>query len=149
MRKLVKNIFFIFLILMCFMNTQCEDENDDLLPSDCDFTTVIDKSEYDNLESANFTFGNVEIIGDCLTINVGASGCDGNTWQYMLVDSGAIAESSPEQRYLKFQLINNELCLAVFSKTVSFDLSPLQINNTTNEVLLNIEGLETPLRYKY
>lgn len=148
MHKLIKNIFFVILIMMCFMNTQCEDENDDFFIGECDFTTIIDKSEYDNLETANFTFENVEIIGDCLTIKFGASGCDGNTWAYNLIDSGAIAESSPEQRYLKFQLINKEICLAFFRKTISFDLKPLQINGS-NEIILNIEGLESPLHYKY
>ncbi|WP_418602788.1 hypothetical protein [Hwangdonia sp.] len=131
------------------MNTQCEDENDDLYNGACDFVTIVDKSEYDNLESANFKLSNAEITGDCLTVTVSASGCSTDNWGFNLVDSGAIAESSPEQRYLKFQLINNEVCLAYFEKTISFNLKPLQIDNSVNEVILHIEGLESSLNYTY
>ncbi len=148
MLKLTKNIFFVILVVMCFMNTQCEDDKDDFFISECDFETIINKSKYDNLETANFEFVKTEIIDDCLHIEISASGCNGDSWEFYLFDSSAIAESSPEQRYLKLQLINNEACLAVFKKTVSFDLTPLQINGS-KEIILNLEGLESSLNYKY
>ena len=83
-----------------------------------------------------------------MSINLSASGCDGNNWEYKLVDSGNIAESSPEQRYLKFKLINNEVCLAVFDRIVTFKLEPIRVEGS-NEIVLNIEGYQEPLTYSY
>lgn len=147
MYKLIKKVVLFFSISLCLLNMQCDD---DIIVDDfpCEFSTVVNESEYANLVSDEFTFVEANIDLDCLFIKISASGCDGNSWQFNLVDSGAVAESSPEQRFLKFALENNELCLAVFERTVSFDLKPLQIENS-NEIILNIEGLESSLNYKY
>lgn len=144
---MIKKVLFIMSVILCFMNMQCE--GDDQPTSEvCDETTIINEAIYNDLVSAYFTFVNAEIADNCLTIEISASGCDGNSWGFNLVDSGAVAESSPEQRYLKFQLINEEACLAVFNKTVSFDLTPLQISGS-NEIILHLEGLEGSLNYTY
>jgi len=144
----IKKIFFIIPLALCFMNMQCDAGEIEHLNEICDETTIINQDLYDILNSANFTFVDAEITDDCLNVTIGASGCDGNTWGFSLVDSGAITESSPEQRYLKFQLVNDEACLAFFERTVSFDLRSLQINGS-NEIILHIEGLESSLNYKY
>jgi len=147
---MIKKTLFAIAVIFCFMNTQCED--DDIVEPQmgvCDEIIIANKAIFDNLVSDNFTFSKAEIVGDCLNFEIGASGCNGNTWEYKLVDSGAIAESLPEQRYLKFQLVNNEECLAVFTRTVSFDLTPLRINNNVNEIILNIDDLKPSLHYKY
>lgn len=144
-----KRTIFIIVLSFCFFNTQC-DEDDIVIDNGiiCDQDVMVDEDLYNNLDSNNFLFNNIEIIDDCLTIEFAASGCDGNTWEFGLVDSAAIAESLPEQRYLKFQLINEELCLAVFTKSVSFNLRPLQIEGS-NEIILNIEGFEEGITYSY
>ncbi|TGV02497.1 hypothetical protein [Flavivirga rizhaonensis] len=146
---MLKKILFVVSVMCCFLSIQCKDD-DDIKPTIdiCDQKTVINKNIYNNLVSADFNFVRTEITDNCLTIEISASGCDGNSWEFNLVDSGAVAESSPEQRYLKFQLINEEACLAIFKKTVSFDLTSLQINGS-NEIILRLEGLEPSLRYKY
>ena len=133
----IRKIFFAISVVLCFLNMKwAEDDANDFVET-CDEITIVDKDLYADLDSANFTFVNAEITNDCLNIEIGASGCDGNTWRFSLVDSGDIAESSPEQRFLKFQLINEELCLAFFKRIVSFDLKPLRINGS-NEVIFNI-----------
>lgn len=147
MLRLTEKVLFFFIIIFSFLNTQCEEDViiDDLL---CDFTTVIDETKYANLSSDNFTFVNAEIEGDCLSIEIGASGCDGSTWKFELIDSGAVAESSPEQRFLKFEFLNTELCAAFFERTISFNLEPLRISGS-NEIILNLDGWEAPLNYSY
>ena len=146
---MLKKILFVVSIMCCFLSTKCEDDHDTIpIIEICDQKTMVNKNIYDNLVSADFDFVSAEITDNCLAIEISASGCDGNSWEFNLVDSGAVAESSPEQRYLKFQLINEEACLAVFKKTISFDLTPLQISGS-NEVILHLEGLESSLRYKY
>ncbi|MEW4925309.1 hypothetical protein [Algibacter sp. 2305UL17-15] len=147
MKSILKNIIFFSVIAFCFMNLQCEDD-DDVIDSICDEVTVVNKDIYDNLVSDDFQFVEVAITDDCLNIKISASGCDGATWGFELVDSGAVAESSPEQRYLKFQLVNEELCDAVIQKTISFDLRPLQIQGST-KIILNIEGLQESVTYSY
>lgn len=100
------------------------------------------------MESDSFSIENAEIIDDCLSLRIGASGCDGSSWHFDLVDSGAVVESFPEQRFLKLQLINNEACLAVIGRTVSFNLSSLQIEGS-HEIILQIEGFGASIAYNY
>ncbi|TBN02732.1 hypothetical protein EYD45_11445 [Hyunsoonleella flava] len=147
---MIKKISFFVVCIFCFFNTQC-DEDEVVVDFDnlCDDTVIIDEGLYNNLISDSFLLSKVEIIDDCLNIELGASGCDGSTWEFRLVDSGAVAESLPEQRYLKFQFVNKEDCLAAFERNVSFNLKPLQIDNGVNKVILNIEGWESSLTYSY
>ncbi len=146
-KTLIKKTLFATAIMFCFMNILCE-KQDDVMGINCDFVVTVDATKYNALETASFEFINAEILEDCLVIKIGASGCSGDRWGFDLVDSGAIAESSPEQRFLKFQLINDEACLAYFERTISFDLTPLQVSGS-NEIILNIEGLEASLNYNY
>lgn len=132
--------------ILLFMNTQCDD--DDIQVSPCDQVTVIDNGFYTTSESSEFSFQAAEIIENCLNVSISASGCDGSTWSMVLVDSGNIAESFPEQRYLKFVFTNNETCLAVFNQDRSFDISNLQIEGS-NEIILNIEGFPESITYQY
>ena len=140
-----------FLMLYaCFalllMNTQCDE--DDFVPEPCDQVTIIDNGFFQSAESNLYTLNTVELDGDCLSIDISASGCDGNSWSMVLVDSGDVSESLPEQRSLKFIFSNTETCLAVFSQVRSFDLRPLQVEGS-NEVILNIENFPEPITYSY
>ena len=144
MNKFFSRVLFSIVALVSLTNTQCE-ENDDIV-NDCDKWVIVDGDYYNNLESANFSFISIGIDEDCLSIDMSSSGCDGNSWDYKLVDSGAVAESFPEQRYLKFELINNEICQAVFTKNVTFNLEPIRIEGS-NEIILHIEGYEETLTY--
>ncbi len=132
---------------LLLMNFQCDDD-DNVQLSTCDAALVLDNSTYQTIESDFYTLANAEIEGDCLNVNISASGCDASTWVLTLVDSEDIAESMPPQRYLKLALANNEACLAVFNKEQSFDLTRLKIDEV-NEVLLNIEDFPEPLTYTY
>ncbi|WP_179008714.1 hypothetical protein [Winogradskyella forsetii] len=139
-----KKIIMLSLICLLFMNMQCDD--DDVQTTPCGLEIVIDNTTYEEAESHPIESMNIE--GDCININIAGSGCDASTWVMTLIDSGNIAESSPNQRYLKLSLYNNEACLAVFTKEESFDLTALRIDGV-NEVLLNVEGFEEPILYVY
>ncbi|WP_040248413.1 hypothetical protein [Psychroserpens mesophilus] len=129
------------------MNTQC-DEDDDFQVSSCGQPVIIDNAFFETAESSDYVLVDSSITNDCLTVEISASGCDGESWSMVLVDSGNVAESSPEQRYLKFVFTNNEACLAVFSQVREFNLSTLRVDGST-EVVLNIEGFPEPLLYSY
>lgn len=147
--KYFKNILFIIVVMLCFTNTQCDTDDDvNIEEQDCDEVVLIDEAYYNNLESVYFTFVSIEINEDCLAVSLSASGCDGNSWEFKLVDSGAVAESSPEQRYLKLELINDEDCLAVISGNVTFNLNPIRVEGS-NHILLHIEDYPDPITYSY
>jgi len=140
-----KTLAFLIFPLM-LMNTQCDD--DDMAIPTCDQTAIIDPMFYQSAESADFNLGNFSFNGSCFTVEISASGCSGETWSIVLVDSGAVAESSPEQRHLKFVFTNDEACAAFIDQTRSFDLTPLQVEGS-NEVVLNIEGIPEAIHYIY
>lgn len=144
--KISKRLLSLLCFALLFMNTQCDEDNE--IETPCGQSVIIDSGFYDTAESSLYNLISAEIEGNCLTINISASGCDGNSWSMVLVDSGAVAESSPEQRFLKFVFTNEEVCLAVFSQERSFDLSALQVSGS-NEIILNIEDFPEPFTYAY
>lgn len=144
--RVTKRILIMVCCMALFMNTQCDD--DEMQASPCDQTVVVDAGFYETAETDVYEYIGSEIVDNCLTIEIAASGCDGHSWSMVLVDSGSVAESLPEQRYLKFVFGNDETCLAVFSRSRSFDLTALQVEGS-NDILLNIEGFPEPLLYSY
>ncbi|WP_299106382.1 hypothetical protein [uncultured Winogradskyella sp.] len=141
----LSKLFMFSLICLLFLNTQCEDENT-FTEMSCGLEIEIDTTAYEDAESQ--TIDEAIIDGDCVIITILSSGCDSANWVMTLIDSEAVAESLPPQRYLKLSLFNNEVCLAFLSKQEYFDLTPLRVEGL-NEVLLNIEGLAEPLLYSY
>ncbi len=145
--KLLKSLLFCLTILFCLTNTQCDDD-DRLIEPVCNQSAIVNEDYYNALDSDGFSFISIEVQQDCLVIDLSSSGCDGNSWKYKLVDSGSIAESFPEQRYLKLELTNNELCLAVINKQITFDLNILRVVGS-NEIVLNIDGYNEGVIYSY
>lgn len=141
-----------YIVLLCccvlLMNTQCDEDNDGNPSQFCDELVIINNDQYQNMQSDFYSLVNATITNNCLEVTISASGCSGESWEMSLVDSGDIPESMPPQRYLKFVLVNNEACLAVFSRTISFDLTPLEIQGL-NEITLNIEDFPEALSYNY
>jgi len=133
-------------ILLITSLTSCK-KHDDTKLSACNDKVIISADEYLNAPDDHLTINSIEIIGDCLIIDFGSSGCDGNTWQLKLIDEGVILESYPSQRNLRLSLKNEEVCDAYFTKEVSFDISQLQVEG--DKVLLNIKGYEGQVLYEY
>lgn len=114
--------------------------------SDCDQNVLISESEYQDAPNDPFSITDMKIEGDCLIVQISASGCDGNTWTVKLIDSGMIAESYPCQRTLRLSLDNKEECTAVPTKEVSFNIKDLQIIGN-DKVTLHVSGQE--ILYEY
>ena len=126
----------------------CSDNDDNGNSNNCDFASIVSAEQYENAPSDQLTINNLEINGDCLVINFSASGCDGNTWIVKLIDSEQILESNPIQRNLRISLENNEVCTAVPNKTLTFDISNLQIQDE-NRIYLNITNSGDQILYEY
>ena len=143
----VSKLSILILFAILFLNMQCDD--DDVRSStSCDEITTVDNELYQNAQSAYYSFGNVEINGDCLLVTISASGCSGSSWDLELIGSEGVMESFPVQRNIKAVLDNNEACLAVFSREWTFDLSPLQVDGE-DQVILNLQDFSEPILYSY
>ncbi len=139
--------YFSLPILACFL-TACPVKNCNYVPPVCQGTdAIIDDGLYKNGPVDHLTILDAEIIGDSIFIEFGSSGCDGSTWELFLVDANVIMKSKPEQRNIRLSLKNKELCEAYFTKTISFNIKPLQIQS--NKIYLNLKYWNKELLYEY
>lgn len=136
------------MLLALFMES-CNDESTDnaSLDSVCNQIAIVNQSRYTNTQPEGYTISRIQLIDDCLEVEIQAGGCSGDTWNVDLMYSGNVAESNPEQRYLKISLDNPEICLALISKKFTFDLRPLRITRPT--ILLNLALWDEQIRYAY
>jgi len=122
-----------FLLIIFFLIISCDKNDDNPIEcsslGNCDRCVIINRDLYNQTNTNNFTIQTIKVNQDCLEIEFGSSGCDGNSWVIDLVDLGAISETAVPQRDLKLKLINIEECEAFITKTISFNLEPLQLNN--------------------
>lgn len=117
------------------------------LDSGCDQIAVVNNGRFTNAAQQGFTITNVQLTGDCLEVEIQSGGCNGNTWKAALLDSGNVAESNPEQRYLKISFENTENCFALLTRTFTFDISSLRISSPS--ILFNLALWEEQIRYDY
>lgn len=139
-----KSYLKLIILLFCLQLTSCSD--DDNLPTNY-LEVVIDAEAYNLGQTDNYTINSVRINGDFLTIRFSASGCSGENWNVKLIDAEGVAFSQPPQRYLFLSLENLELCQAVITKELNFDISALQIGGKS--VLLNIKNFDEKILYEY
>ena len=139
---------FLLLLVATIGMTSCWNDNDnDEAQTQCDQLVLISSETFISASADPLFVHSVEIDDDCLLISFSASGCDGNTWEVELIDSDVIMESQPHQRNLRLSLLNLELCDAVISKTISFDVSELQVNG--NQLQLHLVNSGYEILYTY
>lgn len=136
-------IFTLFLFFIALAS--CENEKVEI--PDVNSKTIISPELYEKPDDFK-TIIEAKIIGDVLEVIIGASGCDGSTWEVQLIDKGVVMESYPVQRFAKIGFTNKELCAAVISKTFTFDLKPLRVKGD-NRVSFNLDGWDKSLLYVY
>lgn len=117
-------------------------------PSDCGSYIIESASKYESAESDSFEIIGATIVNNCLQIEFAASGCDGSTWEMEMVDAQQILESFPVQRRLRMLLQNQEVCDAVITRSIQFDLTTIQLSEY-NEILIGIEGVDELISYRY
>lgn len=116
--------------------------------SNCDKEAIENETRFQQTSTNNYNITNVVLNGDCLEVTISSSGCDPNGWVMSLVASENVVETLPIQQNIKIELINNQACLAVFQKTVSFNLTPLQAVGQ-NQIQLSVFGWNQPIMYQY
>ncbi|GAA4275131.1 hypothetical protein GCM10022258_44270 [Aquimarina gracilis] len=127
------------------MVTSCS--NDDDVNTNCDQLVEVSGEQFKNAPNDQHFINSVAINGDCLNISFSSGGCDGDSWEIKLIDSEVVLFSSPPQRNLRLSLKNEELCDAVITKEITFDIQALQVSG--NQILLNIENFEDQISYEY
>tara|TARA_B100001146_G_scaffold127303_1_gene111686 strand:+ start:130 stop:534 length:405 start_codon:yes stop_codon:yes gene_type:complete len=126
----------------------CEDDDGSTTLVDCNLNTTVSSLAYQNTTSSPVTISFYEITENCLALDYTASGCDGSSWEVLLIASEDILEANQPQRNLKFILNNQEICTAVIQQEMTFDITNLQVANN-NSVLLSINGITEPILYEY
>ena len=106
--------------------------------SNCDKDVIISGTEYEKAPNATVHIIDTKIEGNCMKIKFSASGCDGSTWNEKLIAVASDATVYPPEWSLRLYIENREICTAVHSKEVSFNIKELQLPG--NKVRLNISG---------
>lgn len=139
-----KRLLHLVISFICFQLLSCT-EDDNLRLSDSN--VLIDADAYNSALTDNYTIQSIKINGDFLIVKFSSSGCDGNSWKVKLIDSGSVAYSNPPQRLLVLSLENKELCEALITKEVAFDITSLRVGS--NRVWLNFKNFDEPILYEY
>ena len=139
----MKTISFLIFSVLC-LSLSCK--KDEKTPSS-EKSIIISNDAFDTYPNDPLIISAVSISGDYLQIGFYSSGCDGKSWIIELVGSADILYSDPPQRQIRLSLKNNEICQAVFGKTMTFNLKPSRISS--GEIILNLTGWNSPIRYKY
>lgn len=142
----MKRLLFLLLLTPILWAMQCDEKLVDPNPA-CPEQVVVSESDYKNAPADELTVIDAFILNDCLTIEFAASGCDGSAWEVKLIDANVVMESYPVQRNIRLSLRNQEECDAVITKTVAFDISPLQLEY--DKILLNLTNSGAQLLYEY
>ena len=144
-------ISYFLMLFLIILSCNSDDENEIIQCIDsgnCDECTLINNDRYNQVETDNFSIFNIEVVDDCLEIQLGSSGCNGENWKTELISSETILETAIPQRNLRMNLDNPELCEAYITKTISFNLTNLQLENY-DEIQLNIVGFPNLFQYNY
>ena len=138
----------VILTLMHILSCNSVDDNS-TIENNCDFTSeIIFEEGFNAISTSNYGIIDVVLNGDCLEITFSSSGCGTDLWEESLYSSDVFYNVFPLLRDVKMELINNEECLAVFQKMVSFDLTPFQIDGQS-DLPLNINGWNEQITYGY
>lgn len=103
----------------------------------CPNKGILDQQRFDKITNPNHSVYSADIENGCLTLSIQAGGCSGSTWKTHLIGSESIVKTGIPKRYIKIELINEELCQALIIKEYSFDLSSFQVDNGKTILLLD------------
>ncbi|MBQ0735832.1 hypothetical protein J9332_16020 [Aquimarina celericrescens] len=133
------------MLLLLFVIVACNSDDD--VTTACDQFIIVSDTQFENAPKDPVTINSAIINDDCITINFSAGGCDGDSWEVKLIDSGGVSFSLPPQRNLRLSLKNEELCEAFITRELTFDIGALQVSG--NQVLLNIQNFDQQILYEY
>lgn len=143
---ILKTIKRLGLWIMLALSFSCNNDDDGL--QSCDRSALLDADLFVSAPSQTVFLNSAEIEGDCLRINFSASGCNGETWEFNLVGQPSDAAVFPPLVNIRLILESTELCEAMISREVSFDLTVFQVSNT-NSLSFQLQNNGQNLLYAY
>lgn len=114
----------------------------------CGSFIIQDSLRYDTVTNSNFSLTNIDVSGNCISFDLTASGCDGDSWEVKMIDAQIIAYTNPISKDFKVEFKNSELCTAIFTKQYYFDLLSIQ-ESTDSIIKLNIVNAGVSKLYIY
>ncbi|SIO08375.1 hypothetical protein [Algoriphagus halophilus] len=88
----------VLLLWLSFFSCSDPDEGPQLVWDDS--KVLVDQKAFDSAITDDLKINSLDLKGDFLTINISAGGCNGESWEIRLIDSGEVLESDPPQRNL-------------------------------------------------
>lgn len=142
-----KNIIGFLMLLLFFVN--CDDNDSNPSITSCGDLILID-TDYNTTLSDDFNYTDVEINGNCLsaTIQYGG-GCDDDLVSFQLLGSTQdFPITFPALLGIKLILDDDDNCEALVTKSIDFDLSPLQ-DAGYNNINVSVENWGEAFQYSY
>ena len=140
---------FSFMLFFGLLFSSCDKGipyGDDALSDPSCLPVIISNEIFQGLDPNQASVSEVSIEGDCLTVNLGVSGCDSDHIISMISDGG-ISESLPLQITFDFQDNNPQLCEAFFIIEHQFDLSAIR-DLIEDDIMIRFRNSDHSILYK-
>lgn len=144
----MKKTLFLFGLVGLLLFSCSEDETTKVNTTCGATAEIIDESSFYAINTTNYTITNVTRNANCLEITISSSGCNPELWEMNLYSTTIFCGTPPIVRPARLKLTNNQLCAAVFQKTISFDLTPFRITGM-NQLPIVLEGWNQQILYQY
>lgn len=134
----MKTIFLFGVIAGCFLLTACKENKLEVENNGCKPYTDLFFFNYDSLKSDPINVISMDVVDDCLQMKVSYGGCTTDhpiNLAYMHPECGTPPLPPPT-----FEIKHDsrgELCKMLVTNDLSFDLTPLRMNNV-NEVAFSV-----------
>ena len=140
-------LFTAIMILSTLMSCNDNDDNTSNDKNICEPEIIVSEEAFNNAPNSGHSINELQLEGDCLTIDFSASGCGGDTWEIKLVASPIVIETFPIQQFIRLSLKNEEVCRAVIRKSVTFDISKLK-ETSPEPSFINFVGYNDKVFYQ-
>ena len=120
----VKIIMSCLLLVGTAMFHACEPA---ISPQGCGESAIRSSRQFENAKSDEFEWSDAQIEGDCLTVSITrGGGCKEH--EFRLIGAEEVRYSLPPQREIRIIVdTSNDMCKALLTSEVSFDISSLRI----------------------
>ena len=140
------------LVAMMFTFTQCDKiseifDKPTKPTSSCDQKVIICNTQFENAPNYPITIMNMEIVGDCLKIKFGASGCDIKNIKLI---AGYLSRGGGNPFWtVRLSFDNPGLCARWITEEVSFNIKDLRVQGH-NKIWLKLSDIpEDVILYEY
>ena len=137
----------ILLAVLTVIFLNCGDDDSAGSPLENGSQIRIDEALFTNGPNDNFFLRAATITGNILNLTLDYGGGCGEVY-YDLVTGDSFVLTNPVQKNIRLAFDDQDNCEALVGLELSFDLTQLQIPST-NRLIINLDGWDTPIEYNY